>query len=152
MEYFRSIGSLCWGVLKRLYWIIPGLVTDPFDVLEKWGVRMNVPPIVSWTLTGLGFFIAVLLTYHEQRMNAIMAVQERDSLKKQVVRPPRGKLDAHDHTVISNLNSQMWDLHGHGDEDGIEKDYQNNIDTDLILERKCTHCGKPRNKLGDGVL
>jgi hypothetical protein len=148
MEYLHTFGSLCWGVIKRLYWIIPGLVTDPFDVLDKWGVHMNVPPVISYALTGLGFSIAVLLTYHEQRMKAIIAVQERDSLKKQAVRPPRGKLTPADRIVISNLNSLMWDLHGHGDEDGITSDYQNNVDTDIILERKCTQCGEFRNKLG----
>jgi hypothetical protein len=152
MEYFRSLGYLCWGVLKRIYWLAPALATDPFDVLEKLGVHMNVPPIISWTLVGLGFLIAVLLTYHEQRMQATIATQERDNLKKTVIRPPRGKLDARDHAVIWNLNSLMWDLHGHDDREGIEKDYQNNIDTDIILERKCTHCGKPRNQLGDDVL
>ncbi len=113
---------------------------------------MNVPPIISWSLAVLGFLIAILLTYHEQRMKAIVAIQEQDSLKKQAVRPLRGKLTFADRTVIDNLNRQMWNLHGHGDEDGITSDYQTNMDTDVILERKCTQCGKPRNKLGDDVL
>ena len=153
MGYFRSFGYLCRGIIKRLYWIIPGILTDPIDILERlWGVRMNVPPIISWTLVGLGFLIAVLLTYHEQRMQAIIATQERDSLKKTVIRPPRGKLTAYDNTVIWNLRNQMEYLHGHDDPDGIKTDYQNNIDTDIILERKCTLCGKLRNQLGDDIL
>ena len=97
---------------------------------------------------GLGFLIAVLLTYHEERVKAIMVVQELDVCKKQVARPPRGKLTPSDHTVIDNLHSLMWDLHGHGDREGIMSDYQNNIDTDTILERKCTQCGEPRNRRG----
>jgi hypothetical protein len=151
MEHLHSFRSLCWGVIKRLYWIIPGLVTDPFDVLERLlGVHMNVPPSISWILVGLGFLVAVLLTYHEERMRAVIATQELAIYKKQVVRPPRGKLTATDYFVIDNLNSQMWDLHGHGDREGIMQDYQNNVDTDIILERKCTQCGEPRNKQGYG--
>jgi len=149
MEYFRSLGYLCWGVLKRIYWLAPAFATDPFDVLDRLGVHMNVPPAFSWTLVGLGFLVAVLLTYHEQRMKAVGAVQEREKFKKQsVVRPPRGKLTADDRTVIWNLSNQMEYLHGHDDPDGIKTDYQNNIDTDIILERKCTVCGKPRNEVG----
>jgi len=152
VEHFRSLGYLCWGVLKRIYWLAPALATDPFDVLDRLGVQMNVPPIITWVLVALGFLIAILLTYHEQRMKAITATQELGTFKKQTVRPPRRKLTLDDHTVIDNLNRQMWDLHGHDDRAGITQDYQNNVDTDLILERKCTHCGKPRNQLGDDYL
>jgi len=95
--------------------------------------------------------MAILLTYHEERMRAVSLAIERDNFKKTVIRPPRGKLDFSDREVIRNLNSQMEYLHGHDDRNGIERDYQNNIDTDIILERKCTRCGKPRNKIGDCV-
>jgi len=151
MDYLRSFGSLCWGVTKKLYWLIPGILSDPLDVLEKLGWHVNIPPIISWLLVGVGFVMAILLTYHEERMRAISLVVERDNLKKTVIRPPRDKLDFSDREVIWNLNSQMEYLHGHDDRNGIEKDYQNNIDTDIILERKCTRCGKPRNKIGDYV-
>jgi hypothetical protein len=151
VEHLRSLGHLCWGVLKRIYWLAPALATDPFDVLERLGAHMNVPPVVTWTLVGLGFLIAVLLTYHEERVKAITATQELTTSKKQTVRPPRGKLTFADRHVIDKLDSLMWELHGHGDRDGIMSDYQNNIDTDIILERKCTECGEPRNKRGWNV-
>lgn len=152
MEYFRSFGLLLLGVLKRIYYLIPAFVTDAFDVLERFGVHMNVPPAISYTLAGLGFLVAVLLTYHEQRMKAIMAVQDLGTYKKQSVRPPRTRLNLDDHTVIDNLNRRMWDLHGHDDKAGITQDYQNNVDTDIILERKCTQCGETRNRPGNDIL
>ena len=68
MEYIHSFGLLCRGVIKRIYWLVPAMVTDPFDVLDRLGVHMNIPPIISWLLVGLGFMIAITLAYHEQRL------------------------------------------------------------------------------------
>jgi hypothetical protein len=78
VEHLRSLGLLCFGILKRIYWLLPALVTDPFDILERLGLHINVPPAISWTLAGLGFFAATFLTYHEQRMKALTATRRME--------------------------------------------------------------------------
>ena len=56
------------GIFRRLYWLLPLLLLDPFDLAERLtGVNYDVPQWVAWCLAGVGFFMAALLTYHDLR-------------------------------------------------------------------------------------
>ena len=70
MEFFKSIGLLSLGILKRLYYLIPSLFSDPFDVLERWfNVIYEPPQWMFWVLLVAGLCIAIILAYHELRMS-----------------------------------------------------------------------------------
>lgn len=69
MEFLKSVWFLFWGIVKRLWLLIPSLFTDPFDFMERWLNRTyQSPPFLFWLLLSLGIFVAVALTYHELRM------------------------------------------------------------------------------------
>ena len=69
MAFLKSIGALFWGILKRLWLLIPSLFTDPFDFMERWfKVTYQPPPFLFWLLLAFGILLAVALTYHELRM------------------------------------------------------------------------------------
>jgi len=69
MEFFKSFGLLLLGILKRLYYLIPSLFTDPFDFLERWFKVIYEPPQwLFWLLLSLGLAIAISKTYHELRV------------------------------------------------------------------------------------
>jgi hypothetical protein len=70
VDLFRSLGKFLLGILKRIYWLLPLLLSDPFDILDKWGIKVVLPSLLVWILTGLGFFIACFLTYHELRLQS----------------------------------------------------------------------------------
>jgi hypothetical protein len=72
MEFGKSFVSFVWGITKRLYWLLPSLLSDPFDIAERW-FRLNydAPPYLVWILIGIGFFIAALLEYHSVRTKII---------------------------------------------------------------------------------
>jgi hypothetical protein len=79
MEFLKSIGTLSWGVIKRLYYLLPSLLSDPFDILERWCKVIYEPP--QWLfglLLFLGATVAVILAYHEVRMQKV-------GLEKQLV-------------------------------------------------------------------
>lgn len=87
MEILKSFCDLCVGILKRIYWLLPTLITDPFDVLERLGVYMNVPQWASWLLFYLGLAVAITLTYHELRQknkiaNENLVKQEWEYVRK----------------------------------------------------------------------
>jgi len=72
MGFPKSLGLLLLGVLKRLYWVVPSLFTDPFDFMERWFKMMYQPPsFLFWLLLSLGLILAIALTYHELRMQNI---------------------------------------------------------------------------------
>jgi len=145
MEYCRSFILFCQGVLKRIYWLIPAFVTDPFDVLDRLGVYMNVPPAISWSLVVLGFLVAIILTYHEQRMLGQRVTVGANHLTL----TPRNQLTLSETYVLSDLVSQMQTRHGYDDHNAIELLLRKNIPADEIMNGNCSICGKPRNKRGD---
>ena len=64
MEFLNSLGRFLLGILARIYWLIPSLLSDPFDIAERWfGVNYIAPPNMFWILLLVGFFIASFLTY-----------------------------------------------------------------------------------------
>src|SRR4030043_140158 len=72
MELLRSLQFLSMGVLKRIYWLLPTLLLDPFDLVERLcKVSYEVPQWAIWTLFSLGWAIAITLTYHDLRMQKI---------------------------------------------------------------------------------
>ena len=62
----RSLGSFIVGILKKIYWLLPSLLLDPFDMFQRWcGVNYAPPVWLFWLLLGLGLFIAAFLTYND---------------------------------------------------------------------------------------
>ena len=78
MELLRSISFFLSGTLKRVQWYLPPLLLDPFDIAERL-FKVNYPPPqwLAWFLFGLGWFIAIILTYHELRKQN-MALDKQD--------------------------------------------------------------------------
>lgn len=65
------------GVAKRIYWILPALVLDPFDLAERFfKVNYEVPQPLSWILFGIGLFIASYLTHHALSKNTSFGENE----------------------------------------------------------------------------
>jgi hypothetical protein len=72
MEILKSLRLLVIGVLKRIYWILPTLVLDPFDFAERLlNVSYDVPQWAVWVLFAAGWVVAILLSYHELRMQKV---------------------------------------------------------------------------------
>jgi cytochrome c-type biogenesis protein CcmH/NrfG len=92
MEFLKSIGLLFIGVLKRLYYLIPSLLSDPFDILERWGKMTYDPPQwLFWVLLAIGLFFAVAMTYNELRtQKRNLEKQVDDKAKKQEIRKALG--------------------------------------------------------------
>ena len=69
MELLKSLRFLINGVFKRIYWVLPTLILDPFGVAEKLlNVNYDVPQWAVWVLFVAGWAIAIILTYHDLRM------------------------------------------------------------------------------------
>jgi len=69
MELFKSLRLFILGVMKRIYWLLPTLILDPFDLIERLlNVNYDIPQWAIWTLFTIGLMIAIILTYHELRM------------------------------------------------------------------------------------
>jgi len=61
------------GVVRRFYLLLGPLLLDPFDLIERltpWELTLPEPwdGLLLWGLFVTGLAIAVLLTYHEQRL------------------------------------------------------------------------------------
>ena len=62
----KSFGAFIFGILKRIPWLLPSLLSDPFDIAERWlGMNYNAPHWLFWVLLGIGYFIAAFLTYND---------------------------------------------------------------------------------------
>jgi len=72
MEFFKSASKFLIGTVKRVQWYLPPLLLDPFDIAERvFRMTYFIPQWVAWTLFALGWLVAMLLTYHELRMQTI---------------------------------------------------------------------------------
>lgn len=76
--YLRSIFALVFGVLRRAYWLLPGVCLQPIDLYSRILRRMfpalpdlggDVSQFVLWVLFIVTFVWAVLDTYHRARMS-----------------------------------------------------------------------------------
>jgi hypothetical protein len=66
----KSFGVFVVGILKKIYWLLPSLLSDPFDIAERWlsrwpSMNYNPPQWLFWVLLGIGLFIASFLTYYD---------------------------------------------------------------------------------------
>jgi hypothetical protein len=101
MEFLKSINSLFLGILKRLYYLIPALFTDPFDFLERWFKMIYEPPQwLFWLLLILGFALATILAYHEVRMQKVRLERQLDERQKRKdIRITLGQFLAEGHQI-----------------------------------------------------
>ena len=83
MGIFESTGLLFLGILKRLYWLIPSLLSDPFDISERWlKVTYEAPQWAFWLLLSIGLSIAIILTCHELRVKVVKLEKQLDDRDK----------------------------------------------------------------------
>ena len=155
MEYWHSAWLFLCGVCKRAAWFIPPLVLDPFDIAGKvFGMSWIVPQWSALSLFVLGWIIAIILTYHELRMQNVGL--ERDIKGKAtistVLAKPKKYLRADHSMALSEVAERMERIHGHSDIDGLRADVKDGVLVSDLLSRNCTRCGKPRNQEGDSVL
>ena len=74
MELLTSLRLFVWGNIKRWYYLLPALCTDPFDFAERWfKVTYESPQYLVWVLVAIGFAIASIATYHELRTQKLKA-------------------------------------------------------------------------------
>jgi len=72
MNHIKSLGLLLRGIATRIYWLIPAIMSDPWDLAERWfGIKWNPPVWLGWVLLATGLFIAIFLAYHELRMQKL---------------------------------------------------------------------------------
>lgn len=91
MELLKSIRFFLWGVIKRIYWILPTLILDPFDLAKRvFNINYGMPQWSIWTLFVLGWLIACILTYHELRLKIAASTKLSWIMKYQ--KEQRGKL------------------------------------------------------------
>jgi hypothetical protein len=82
MELLKSLCFFITGVFKRIYWILPTLILDPFEIAEKlFGVNYDVPRWAIWSLFAAGWVVAILLTYHELRMQKVALEQPTNCIE-----------------------------------------------------------------------
>src|SRR4030043_1730793 len=80
----KSLGSFIIGILKKIYWLLPSLLSDPFDIAERWfGINNYAPQWLFWVLIGLGLFIASFLTYNDLK-------KKLDEIKEEFYFEPTG--------------------------------------------------------------
>ena len=70
MELLKSSYLLLWGIIKRLYYVAPSILLDPFDFAGRlFKVNYDPPQWMAWFLFCVGLALAILLTYHELRVS-----------------------------------------------------------------------------------
>lgn len=80
-QFLESLKLLSWGFFKRIYWLLPTLVLDPFDIIERLtGWEYNMPIYIIWLLFSTGCLIAITLTYHELRIKTSNTTQKHELL------------------------------------------------------------------------
>jgi hypothetical protein len=105
MEFCKSFLSFLWGITKRIYWLLPSLLSDPFDITERWfGLNYDAPPYLVWILIGLGLFIAALLEYHNIRKKTI---QTPENWIEKYVAEHKGKLPKIDDYMVPFINGAV---------------------------------------------
>ncbi len=73
MELFKSLRLFVIGIVKRLYWILPTMLLDPFDLIERlFNVNYDVPQWAVWSLFAAGLMVAIVLAFHELRVQKVM--------------------------------------------------------------------------------
>ena len=151
MDLLKSTGFFFLGFIKRIWWLLPALLSNPFDIAERiFHVQYVVPQFITWLLLGLGIIIATILTYHDLRMQKLKLETKYEILEKtqsNLPRRPRKNM-VNVLPVLFDLQSLMEKQHGHYDDTGLLQDLEDGIDTNIILTRNCLKCGKPRNQRG----
>jgi len=144
VESLPPLKKYIWGIVKRFYWLLPSLLSDPFDIPERWfNIVYTTPSYLVWVLIGIGLFIASFLTYRELYV---------ESAKKDV---PTATLQRRTHLNLShqkallNIVGHMERIHGHSDRFGLEADMLDGILVSDLMKRPCSRCGKLRNQRGD---
>ena len=73
----KSFGLFLVGILKRLYWLLPSILSNPFDIAERWlGIHYDPPQWLFWVLLEIGLFIASFLTCYEVKRRLDETAQE----------------------------------------------------------------------------
>ena len=153
MEFLKSVGLFFLGVFKRLYYLIPSLLSDPFDVAERWfNVMFEPPEWLFWVLLSVGLLVAISLAYHEVRMQSVRFDESSKGTLLTLTKPKGRYLSSSHRITLWEIEQQMELVHRHSDHDGLEADIRDGVLVGDLMKRNCTRCGKPRNQEGDCVL
>jgi len=73
MKVIQSAFLFILGFLKRIYWILPTLILDPFGLVERFfNINYDIPLVAIWSIFALGCMIAFVLTYNELRVGNVV--------------------------------------------------------------------------------
>ena len=149
-QFLPVLKRYFWGIIKRLYWLLPSLLADPFDVTERWfNLMYTAPPYLVWILVGIGFLIASFLTYRELYIESKVELAKKS---KPTVLREKSRLSPDHIAALADIEQQMEKVHGHSDYFGLAADLRDGVLASDLMERSCIRCGKPRNQKGDKTL
>ena len=147
MGFLLPLKKYASGIAKRVYWLLPALLSDPFDIAERWfDMTYTAPPYLVWILVSVGLAIASFLTYRELYVESTKANTSTVTLGR------RGRLSFAHKMSLTDIGMQMEQIHGHSDPSGLEADMLDGILGGDLIKKTCHRCGKPRNQLGDDVI
>lgn len=87
MEILLSLRLFVFGILKRIWLLLPAFISDPLDIAERLGMSYDFPQWISWFLLGLGIIVAIFLTYHDLRQQKL-ALEKQLNEKTKIRRKP----------------------------------------------------------------
>ena len=71
LEWLKSAGSLAWGIGRHFYlWVLPLLLLQPIDILDKLGVHLEIPDVAVYALVAAGLFVSAVDAFHQVRLRA----------------------------------------------------------------------------------
>jgi hypothetical protein len=135
--------------MKRLgyvFTVLGAVISIGFNIRAIYELTQFGLPTNAWTAIGLAlFFVGIFALVHYRNPN----IQHLSVIARRDTPTPIKNLTTDDEIIIDNLIEQMRNKHDYTDDSGIKKDYQKGIDPDVILSRKCSVCGLPRNEKGE---
>jgi hypothetical protein len=83
VKFAYSFKLFITGTLKKVWFYLPPLVLDPFDIAERvFGINWIPPNWLAWTLFALGWVVAGAKTYHELRESKLKLEARLDDRKR----------------------------------------------------------------------
>lgn len=137
--------------LGYLMWTLASVIGIGFNIKDIYDTTRVGLPTPAWTAIAFGLFILgtiVVVHYRDIEFQHKFEQAKLGSTPSITLRP-KAKLSLDDQMIILDLGNQMERRHGHSDSHGIQAEYLKGIDTNDILKRNCTTCGKPRNQAGE---
>lgn len=96
-----------------------------------------IPQWLAWLFVVAGVFLAGYLAYHD-----LYVTSERAKGSAVIVRHPvYRRADSRQSGVLYEIAETMRRVHGHADEEALERDYLDGMLASDLLRQQCTVCG-----------